>query len=62
MNDNYQAAMNAPIKRDIDLPITMHDEIEELTEPLIAYAGAAVVLVALCAVAGFGIGLLHKYF
>lgn len=63
MNDNYQAAMNAPIKQDIDLPITMHDdETEELTAPLIGLAGAAVVLVAVCAVIGFVIGLLHKYF
>lgn len=49
-HDNYQAAMNAPIQR--DLPITMHgDETEEMTAPLIGYLGAAVVLVVLAVIA-----------
>lgn len=48
--ENYHDAMNAPIERDIDLPITMHDdEAEEMTAPLMGLAGAAFVLVALCA-------------
>ena len=50
MNENYQAAMNAPIQR--DLPITMHgDEIEEMTAPLIGFFGALGIVVGCFAVA-----------
>ena len=38
------------------------DEAEEMTAPLLGMAGAAVVLVVLCAVGGFVLGLLHQYF
>lgn len=62
--ENYQSAMNAPIKRDsLELPVEMAPDSWDVIHGVMSNVLLAIGVVALCAAAGFAAGIAAgKYF